>query len=348
MPPPDSYPLFDGLRFVLASAVALGHVGLITWSHAGNLAVQTFFALSGWLIGGILFRATPDRLPRFFFNRATRIWIPYFFAVAVLFGVSLLRDKIDARWFEFLFYDLTFTHNWFSLKPSDSIALAQMPLQGTGNHFWSISVEEQFYLVAPLLIVALPIGRRYGFWLIALPLLWRFNYDFASIGLGVLAAKVRGDFGDRQTGGGAILALAAMAALSFAALLYGLPYAVFAPIFSIAVVLLCAQPGRRSPVAVFLGGVSYPMYLNHWMGAFVVNGAVKHLPAMPVLVAQFASYAGGVAAGIVAYLLIDRVVMARRDGFFHVRLGRAVAAVAYLAVIAGLLFGLVRWTLYAS
>jgi peptidoglycan/LPS O-acetylase OafA/YrhL len=49
---------------------------VIPWDTAANLAVQIFFALSGWLIGGILLRTDVQDLPRFYFNRATRIWIP--------------------------------------------------------------------------------------------------------------------------------------------------------------------------------------------------------------------------------------------------------------------------------
>ena len=84
----DSFPLFDWLRFILASVVALSHEGLFVWDRAGNLAVQIFFALSGWLIGGILLRTERTGLPRFYFNRATRIWIPYFGAIARSFSVS--------------------------------------------------------------------------------------------------------------------------------------------------------------------------------------------------------------------------------------------------------------------
>jgi peptidoglycan/LPS O-acetylase OafA/YrhL len=73
-----NYPLFDWLRFLLASVVVLGHANFVTWDHAGNLAVQVFFALSGFLIGGILLTTRRAELPHFFFNRATRIWIPTF------------------------------------------------------------------------------------------------------------------------------------------------------------------------------------------------------------------------------------------------------------------------------
>ena len=74
------YPYFDYLRIALATIVMLGHDGLIRWGQSGNLAVQVFFALSGWLIGGILLRLSTDDLPRFYFNRALRIWIPYYIA----------------------------------------------------------------------------------------------------------------------------------------------------------------------------------------------------------------------------------------------------------------------------
>ena len=50
------FPLFDWLRFLLASVVVLGHAHVITWEPAAMVAVRVFFALSGWLIGGILLR----------------------------------------------------------------------------------------------------------------------------------------------------------------------------------------------------------------------------------------------------------------------------------------------------
>jgi peptidoglycan/LPS O-acetylase OafA/YrhL len=59
----DSYPLLDWLRFVLAVAVVLSHGGAIVWNEAGNFAVQVFFALSGWLIGGILVAGEIKNLP---------------------------------------------------------------------------------------------------------------------------------------------------------------------------------------------------------------------------------------------------------------------------------------------
>ena len=91
------YPLFDWLRIALATVVALSHDQVIRWTSSGNLAVQVFFALSGWLIGGILLETSPRNLARFWFNRATRIWIPYAVGLAILLGVSVLHDPITRK-----------------------------------------------------------------------------------------------------------------------------------------------------------------------------------------------------------------------------------------------------------
>src|SRR5882762_8097202 len=121
------YPAFDYLRIVLASVVAIGHSGISIWEQSGNYAVQVFFALSGWLIGGILLRSTPATLPRFYFNRAARIWIPYLVAIVLLATASVLKDRITPKWLEIFFYDLTFVYNFFGSPQLDALKGA-MPL----------------------------------------------------------------------------------------------------------------------------------------------------------------------------------------------------------------------------
>src|ERR1019366_7835062 len=126
------------------------HSGAHVWEQSGNYAGQVFFALSGWLIGGILVRSTLVDLPRFYFNRAARIWVPYLVAIMLLVSASLLKDRTTLKGFEFVFYDVTFVYNFFG-PPQRAASASLMPLDGTGNHFWSICAEEQFYLVAPFL-----------------------------------------------------------------------------------------------------------------------------------------------------------------------------------------------------
>lgn len=336
---PD-FPLFDWLRIAMAGLVTAGHFGLVPWEYAANLAVQIFFALSGWLIGSILLEMGRDRLPLFYFNRTTRVWIPYLVTVALLYGVGAARSGVGGRWLEFLTYDLTFTHNLFALTPDTRTAMSQMPLGGTGNHFWSIAVEEQFYLVAPLVILFAPGGRHPALWVAAGIGLAVARQEFSAIALGVAAAAMQ----HRRPGFHA----GNRARLGIAAVLLGCSpwvftndlasYLLVSPLFAICVVLLLARRGRRGRVGRFLGGVSYPLYLNHWIALVGVSSIARrmggniHLWAAVGMVLAFAIGAG-------AWWLVDRQVQARRGGWYGPRLGRALAGLSYATVGTGLVVG---------
>lgn len=341
-----AYPLFDWLRFVLASVVVLGHSAIIPWEAAPFLAVQVFFALSGWLIGSILLRSTPEDIPRFFFNRGTRIWIPYFGAIALLYAVSLLRDPVTASWLDFLAYDVSFTHNLYSLKPSPLEALPVMPLAGTGNHFWSIAVEEQFYLAAPLLILLVPGGRSPWLWgplavLAVVSVSW-----FGAISLGVLAASLRHRFGDWHRRPTVEAALMVTAALLLGLLAGGVGNArQIAPVFSVSLVLLLARAGRREPVGELLGGLSFALYLNAWIIGFVLNSALKHAGMTITTAGALASYAVAVGAAAAHFLLIERPILRARGRFYTDRLGRRFRIAAYGLFAIGVAIGLHAWGL---
>jgi peptidoglycan/LPS O-acetylase OafA/YrhL len=343
----SDYPYFDWLRFILASAVVLVHAGIITWFFAGVLAVQSFFALSGWLIGGILLRTKAAALPRFYFNRAARIWIPYFVAVLLLYGLSFLREPITWRWSEFLFYDVTFTRYWFGVLPTEALAFPFMPFHGVGGHFWSISVEEQFYLFAPLLLVLLtPFGRSPILWGVLSVLLAAFGSGFASVSFGVFAACLQQVHKDwhLQT-----VARIALVVIAVATVIVLYRYEVFrtAPIFALSVVLLLATPGERNDVGVFFGGISYPLYLNHWLGAFIAHSAAKRIWFLGPYESAL-DYLFAVVVAAILYVVIDLQVHKHRSSFYTAVIGRRVTAVAYSLLAIGLIFGLVRWTWFAS
>jgi len=159
---PPYYPLFDYLRIVLAVGVFASHAGVLSprLHDFGNFCVQVFFALSCYLIGGILGNVRAESLPRFYFNRSTRIWIPYFIAIALLAVATVAKHQpVTSKLLEFFFDKVTFTYNLYG--PPQLHLREAMPLQGTGHHFWSICVEEQFYLLAPLVIVGL---RKHATW----------------------------------------------------------------------------------------------------------------------------------------------------------------------------------------
>lgn len=338
----DDFAAFDILRFVLASAVLLGHLEVLHWAQAANLAVQVFFSLSGWLIGGILCRTQAGELGRFYFNRATRIWIPYFVTVAVLYGASLVHEAHHSpRWAEFLVYDLTFTHNWFSLRPDATLALAQMPLDGTGNHFWSLAAEEQFYLFAPLIMLFVPFGKTVWPWSVIAALSYLSGSQYAAISFGVLAAVVASRYGDWHLKSPARVFLTLALVVSIALMYVGAgAYPFGAPVFSVSAVLLCARPIRRTAISRWLGGVSFPLYLNAWVGLFAFHALQKRFGIWHGVTTLELLF--GVAAGALMYHAIDAHVMARRNLWYRPALGWSLGVVGYSLLATGVLFFLLK------
>ena len=128
----------------------LSHLQLITVPFSAG--VDLFFVLSGFLIGGIILdnHAKQGFLKVFWIRRACRI-LPVYFALlaACVLGAALL----DPKRFAWLFHELM---PWWSYATFTQNLV--MALKGSfGGHFlgitWSLAVEEQFYILAPLLIL---------------------------------------------------------------------------------------------------------------------------------------------------------------------------------------------------
>jgi len=333
------YPYFDYLRIVLVTVVMFGHDNLIEWSYSGKLAVDVFFALSGWLIGSILLRTDITNLPRFYFNRALRIWVPYYIAFILIIIASLLKDPIDLKWFEFVIYKFTWVYNIFG--PSQLQACKDcMPLNGTGNHFWSVNAEEQFYLLAPLLLVVFANkGRLLITWFLIVASLW-FMDIYAPISLGVLAAIVNSqypEFHRNKIIRGLLLLVFIGAAIG---LFMTTKYALYSPLFSICLVLLLARKGKKSAIGSFLGGISYPLYLNHWIGVFFFNLVLDPFGLRDSGIRQFSSALMNYGIAAFLYWFIERKVLAMRDQFYTINKGIIFMVIAYFSVAIGLIYGI--------
>ena len=124
----------------------------------GWTGVDLFFVLSGFLITGILFDAKEGRgfFRNFYARRILRIFPAYYGYLLLLIVVLplLLRDNVDLSILRHnQLYYWTYLYNvWIPLRP-----LTNIGLYGNG-HIWSLAVEEQFYLVWPLVVFAF--GRR--------------------------------------------------------------------------------------------------------------------------------------------------------------------------------------------
>ncbi|WP_353816086.1 acyltransferase family protein [Agromyces sp. SYSU T00266] len=150
-------PEIQALRAIAVCAVVLHH-GWPAVAPAGYMGVDVFFVVSGFLITALLLRehARTGRisLKDFYLRRARRI-LPA--AMAVLVAVTVLTYLVVPRvewrsYFREVIASALYFENWLLASDSQDPArgdLASTPVQ----HFWSLSVEEQFYLAWPLLII---------------------------------------------------------------------------------------------------------------------------------------------------------------------------------------------------
>lgn len=159
----------DHLRALAITYVLLFHYHMFghpDWvdkvGEFGWTGVDLFFVLSGFLIAGQLFSTIAEgkalSMRVFFTKRFFRIIPPYLFMVGVYFAFPVLRERAQMAP---LWRYLTFTLN-FDLDLRHT---------GTFTHAWSLCVEEQFYLILPLIILLfnyLNIGKRGAYLLLGL------------------------------------------------------------------------------------------------------------------------------------------------------------------------------------
>lgn len=139
---------------------------IFAWLFNGELGVRTFFVISGLLITWLMLRETENRgavsLRKFYLRRALRILPVYFAFLAVIAALQVFTPfrQSSGQWIA----NLTFTTGLFSWGGGGG---------WTTGHLWSLAVEEQFYIVWPLLFVGLLLARRerFALGLLAVPVL---------------------------------------------------------------------------------------------------------------------------------------------------------------------------------
>lgn len=164
-------PGLDGLRGVAVAAVLVFHAGLTIdgdlLAEGGFLGVSTFFTLSGFLITSLLLterRATGGVALRRFWSRRLRRLMPAALttlALAIAYGALVATDPGQlARLRGDLLAALFYVANWrfiFSEQSYADLFATPSPVL----HFWSLAIEEQFYLFYPL-VVAGVLGAARG------------------------------------------------------------------------------------------------------------------------------------------------------------------------------------------
>ena len=287
----------DGLRAIAILSVVAFHAG-IRALHGGFVGVDIFFVISGYLIGGIVYKEAKTNafsFAKFYQRRAKRI-LPAFFAVLLSCYVAamLLLSPAELRAFAATALSAIFSASniqlWLSTGYFTSGAELN-PLLMT----WSLAVEEQFYVLFPLAMLAV-VRRKSERVGIAIAICSILSFAFSiwgvahhptmaffllptrawELGLGTLLAVRAGQKGDsRVTGpsltaqclgclGAALLVCAVLVCRStqfpgFAALL-----PVMGTIFLIETRSSVANHLLSLPPMVFIGRISYSWYLWHW------------------------------------------------------------------------------------
>ena len=147
-------PALDGMRALAVLAVFAGHAEL-PLAGGGHLGVDVFFVLSGFLITALLVeehRETGTTSLRAFIARRARRLLPAFLvfaaATALIVGPNVTADQRRAL-FGGLLASLAYVRNWVQITRHTGLEGFTQP------HLWSLAVEEQFYLVWPLVFLVL-------------------------------------------------------------------------------------------------------------------------------------------------------------------------------------------------
>jgi peptidoglycan/LPS O-acetylase OafA/YrhL len=151
----------DGIRAIAVLGVIAFHVGA-GWAAGGLLGVGVFFVLSGYLITDLLVAEYRQRrkinLGQFWLRRARRLLPALFLMLFVVIGWATLFDRVQLGALrDDLPSAVAYYSNWWFIHQHVSYFARFGPPTPFG-HLWSLAIEEQFYLLWPLLLL---IGLRF-------------------------------------------------------------------------------------------------------------------------------------------------------------------------------------------
>jgi peptidoglycan/LPS O-acetylase OafA/YrhL len=352
-PPAFYWPQLDGLRFVAALLVFLHHAPPLPLLAAikpyGWVGVDLFLSISAFLITRLILleheRTGSFSLRSFFIRRALRIWPLYltFATFACLLGLFVLRlplADVGAWWLS----HLSFTNNVLTAVKGYS----PVPFS---SHLWTISLEEQAYMVMPLLLMAFAAGgfvRRHAILFclggvavlmvarLALvlggaehPFIWVLPLRADSFLLGALAAILVRDRPVRSANLLLLCGALLMATVTlFPAIEVRGPYQVYGYTLIAAgctLVVLSTQ-GRTilSPLlgcapGRYLGKISYGVYVYHLVAIYAATRAVHMLGLQGPIVETAASLALTILVAGLSYRVLERPFLLLKERFAVVR-----------------------------
>jgi len=338
-------PEFDALRGVAALAIVVNH---IWFPHNVPLTtgVYLFFILSGYLITSIILKNLKEKnfLVAFYGRRSLRIWPIYYLALAAVVGFNWISPAPEAT--DGLPYFLTYTQNiqdyWFG---------SASPFIHGFHHTWTLAIEEQFYLVWPLLIcvfgpravlpmsiviVTISVGARaagFGQWILLT------QSDGFGLGgmLAVLLANrdrltrhwARYQVAFLGTGIAAIVFMAIgpkiMARLGLASPLWAASLKLFAInlFFFSLVALIACHPGHRwlkplrARILVYLGQISYGIYLYHYILISTSRRLLEHAGLGRIWWTDPLVFIASLGLAALSWECVERPILKLKDRFSY-------------------------------
>lgn len=291
----------DGLRGLAVLGVLFFHGGF-SWAAGGFLGVSLFFTLSGYLITSLLLaeRSTTRHidLNHFWTRRVRRLLPASLLAISAvaIYGwfFASFNERINLR--GDLLGSLFYVANWRFVARGSSYADIQSS-QSLVQHFWSLAIEEQFYVFWPLLVAAaLALWARRGLTIITGILI------AASVGCCILMWNVFGSSTDTiyfstQTRAAEILIGAALAlALPLggqrpAPLAQSRPLRIAAPL-SLVILLVLWMTTSQSSAWLYNGGFAlHALIATIVIAAVVIGGTLcDHIAWKPLVAAGLVSY----------------------------------------------------------
>lgn len=299
------FPEIQGLRAIAVGLVLIFHLWPTVLS-GGYVGVDVFFVISGYLITGLLVRrAERDgqiSLVDFYARRARRL-LPAATTVLVAVFCGIFIFLPEVRWEETAIQiaaSALYIQNWMLAWLSVDYLGAEnaaSPVQ----HYWSLSIEEQFYFIWPLMMIgALQFSKRYGFslrntFIVALSIIfaaslaasvilvarepsWSYFVSHTRIwelALGGLLALVIHRLQFREGGIRVALLAAGLATIAWSAIAYSqnTPFpgwAALAPTLGAACIIVAGDVkfgmfrGLNNRFMIYIGDRSYSIYLWHW------------------------------------------------------------------------------------
>ncbi|MET0812974.1 MAG: acyltransferase family protein [Microbacterium sp.] len=165
-PSPARFAGLDGMRALAVALVVVFHLFPGSWVRGGFLGVDVFFVISGFLITTLLLRehGTTGRIALgAFWQRRARRLLPALAIVVTVCATAawLIGGDVLVRLGDQVLGAATFSYNWVSIAGGGGYFAAATP--ELFRNFWSLAVEEQFYVVWPLVLpLFLLVPRAWG------------------------------------------------------------------------------------------------------------------------------------------------------------------------------------------